>query len=68
MIIKKQKAILQIDPNVTYAIQLSFDGTAIHVFVDNVEVMTVPAGSVPFGTVCYQAKNTTARFGFVCVN
>lgn len=68
VIARKQKAILKIDPNVSYAVQLSFDGTAIHVSIDNVEVLTVPAGSIPFGTVGYQAKNTTAHFGFVCLN
>jgi uncharacterized delta-60 repeat protein len=55
-------------PNVVYDLKVQFDGTTFTLFIDNINSATMTAGAVPSGTVGYRVKNTTGRFGFVCVN
>jgi len=68
-ILAKQKALLPINPNQFYNVQLSFNGTQFQVSIDgNIAITMNAAGSVPTGTVGYQVKNTTASFGSINVN
>jgi choice-of-anchor B domain-containing protein len=68
-ILAKQKALLPINPNQFYNVQLNFDGTQFNVSIDGNVVITMnAAGSVPTGTVGYQVKNTTGSFGSINVN
>ena len=68
-ILAKQKALLPINANQLYNVQLSFDGTQFQVSIDgNVAITMNAAGTVPIGTVGYQVKNTTGSFGSINVN
>jgi hypothetical protein len=67
-IVAKGKAILAIDPNVNYVVLLSYDGTNFELSIDGVLVLTLPAGATPNGTIAFQVKKTTGRFGYVQVN
>ncbi|MCI0613574.1 putative Ig domain-containing protein [bacterium] len=68
-IVAKAKASFTIDPNISYIVKVSYDGTIFTVYVDNSPLFTlIPAAPVPSGTVGFQAKNTTASFGYITVN
>ena len=68
VIVKKQAASVNIDPNVSYVVKIAFDGTQFVVSVDSVNVMTfVSGGAVPSGTVGFQVKNTIGTFGSINV-
>jgi choice-of-anchor B domain-containing protein len=68
-VVAKQKALLPINPNQFYDVQLSYDGTQFQVSLDGTVAITMPsAAAVPVGTVGYQVKNTTASFGSINVN
>lgn len=68
-ILAKQKALLPINANQFYNVQLSFNGTQFQVSIDgNVAITMNAAGSVSTGTVGYQVKNTTGSFGSINVN
>jgi hypothetical protein len=63
------KAKSTIDPNVAYAVVLSFDGTQFTVTIDGNPLITLtPKGNVQPGTVGFQAKDTTGLFDYVNVN
>ena len=66
-IVAKGKASATILPNVSYDIKITFDGTAFTLWINNNPALTFPAASTPSGTVAFQAKGTTARFGQVSV-
>ena len=68
-VIAKAKASATIDPNVAYAVVLSFDGTQFTVTIDGNPLITLtPKGTVPTGTVGFQAKDTTGLFDYINVN
>jgi VCBS repeat-containing protein len=67
IIFSKQKFTQTIDPNVPYLIQLKLDGFTVHLSVNNVQIIALTVGNFPFGTTGYQVKNTSSRFGYVCV-
>jgi hypothetical protein len=68
-IVKKQKAVLPINENQFYDVQITFNGTQFEVRVDGVVVITMnPAATVSTGTVGFQVKKTTGSFGTIDVN
>jgi glucose/arabinose dehydrogenase/uncharacterized membrane protein len=68
-IVAKAKATATIDPNVAYAVVVSFDGTQFTVTIDGNTLITLtPKGTVPSGTVGFQAKDTTGFFDYINVN
>jgi hypothetical protein len=68
-IVAKAKASFTIDPNTSYIVKVSFDGTIFTVYVDNSPLFTLtPAAPVPTGTVGFEVKNTTGSFGYITVN
>lgn len=64
----KAKAVSAIAPNTSYDVKLVYDGTNFTLYVDGAGLIVMPAAAVPSGTVGFEAKNTTASFGFVLVN
>ena len=56
-----------IDPNVSYAVDISFDGTNFQVLLNGTPIMTMPAAASPFGTVGFKIKSTNGTFGFIQV-
>ena len=68
-VVAKQKAILPINANQFYDVQITFTGTQFEVRIDGVLVITMNSGaSVPTGTVGYQVRDTTGSFGNIAVN
>jgi hypothetical protein len=67
-IVAKAKATVLISPNISYNAQLSFDGTTFHLTVDANNVINMPAASTPSGTIGFQVKLTTGRFGSIQIN
>ncbi len=68
-IASKMKGIAVIQPNVSYNVDVSFDGTNFVVRIDGQTVITMPAvASVPNGTIGFQSKNTTGIFAHILVN
>ena len=68
-VIAKAKASATIDPNVAYAVVLSFDGTQFTITIDGNPLITLtPKGTVPTGTIGLQARGTTALFDYINVN
>ncbi|MCI0613957.1 Ig domain-containing protein, partial [bacterium] len=68
-IVAKSKGQLNILPNTTYVVRVSFDGALFSVLVDSVTLFTLtPIGTVPTGTIGFQAKRTTGSFGYILVN
>lgn len=68
--VAKGKGIKTIDPGVSFIVRMTFDGTTIQVFVDD---MTTPlismaaAAAVPAGTIGYEVKGTTGFFDYILV-
>lgn len=68
-IVAKAKASVILDPNTSYSVLLSYDGSLLMLIVDGVPVLTlVPEGSLPSGTVGFKATNTTASIGEIRVD
>jgi glucose/arabinose dehydrogenase len=68
-VVTKAKAKATIDPNVAYAVVVSFDGTQFTVTIDGNQLITLtPVGTVPTGTVGFQVKATTGSFDYINVN
>ena len=63
----KTKALVNIDPNVPYNIRINYDGLVFTLLVDGNSVATLPAAGFPNGTIGFEVKKTTARFGHVLV-
>ena len=67
--VKKAKALLTINPNQPYIARAVFDGTALTVFIDGVQIISMtPAATVPIGTVGFKVKATTGTFDYITVN
>ena len=68
-VVAKTKFAAPIDPGTTYVVDLSFDGTSIHVSIDGVERMLLaPGAPMSVGTVGFQVRSTTAAFDEIAVN
>ena len=68
-IVSKAKGLAVIQPNTSYSVDVSFDGTNFVVKVDGQTLITMPAAtSVPNGTVGFAVRNTTGTFGHILVN
>jgi hypothetical protein len=68
-VVAKGKAVVQIDPNVIYAMRVTYNAGQFAVSVDGNTLFTLaPAGAVPNGTVGFAVKNTTGRFAYIAVN
>ncbi|HSE43279.1 MAG TPA: hypothetical protein VLH08_21145, partial [Acidobacteriota bacterium] len=68
-VVAKGKGSANILPNVSYNVELNFDGTNFTLRVDGTLLITMPAGaSVPSGTVGYQSRGTTVTVGHILVN
>jgi hypothetical protein len=67
-IVAKAKASFTIDPNTSYIVKVSFDGTIFTVSVNGSQLFTlIPAATVPGGTIGFEAKGTTGSFGYITV-
>lgn len=67
-IVAKGKILQTIAPNVSYVARIAYDGTNFQVSIDGVLLLTLPAGAPASGTIGFQSKNTTGRFGYIQVN
>lgn len=63
-VVAKAKVMQTIDPNVSYDVQVVFDGTQFQLFLSGNLILTMPkaAGTNPAGTVGFRIKGTTADF------
>lgn len=69
VIVAKGKALMPIDPNVSYDVEVTFDGTQFSLTVDSIPRTTFSAGpGLPNGIAGFQVKNTTGTFGSICVD
>jgi hypothetical protein len=68
--VRKGKALVTIDPDVSYAVEISYDGSEFHVWWEGVEVLSVASapGSSPYGSAGFRVKGTTGSFGDIAVN
>jgi hypothetical protein len=66
-VVAKTKFKQVIDANVSYAVDITFDGTNFQVLINATPVITMPAAATPFGTVGFKIKSTTGTFGFIQV-
>ena len=67
-IVAKAKASFTIDPNTSYVVKVSYDGTIFTVSVNGSSLFTLtPASPVSSGTIGFQAKGTTGSFGYITV-
>jgi hypothetical protein len=66
-VVAKTKFKQVIDPGISYAVDVSFDGTNFQVLVNGTSIITMPAAATPFGTVGFKIKSTTGTFGFIQV-
>ena len=66
-VVAKTKGLATVLPNVSYNVKITFDGTTFTLFVDGNLLATLPAAAPATGTIGFQAKNTTAKFGHVLV-
>lgn len=55
----KAKAILVIQPDTPYGVEVAYDGAAFHVFVDGTEVATMPGVGTPSGIMKLRVKTGT---------
>lgn len=67
-VVAKGKANSIIDPNVSYNVQLNYNGTQLQLVVDGAILITLSPISLPPGTVGFQSKNTTGSSGGISVN
>ena len=68
LLVAKKTFPFVIDPNVSYDVQISFDGTNFTLTVDGTNLGTLAAGGTPSGTIAFKVKNTTGTFGLACVD
>jgi hypothetical protein len=64
----KQKSRSLIDPDVTYDIDISYDGSNFELYRDGFLELTMPkyTGSTPFGSIGFREKNTEVKSDSVC--
>jgi hypothetical protein len=67
-VVAKSNAAFVLNPNVSYQIEVSFNGTTFTVKVDGNTILTIPAGAAANGTVGFRAKKGSGRFDQVEVN
>lgn len=68
-IVAKGKGVVQIDPNVVYAMSVTYNAGQFAVSVDGNTLFTLtPGGAVPNGTVGFAVRNTTGRFAYISVD
>lgn len=67
---KKKKISRVVNPNTNYHSKIVFDGTNFTVFIDGVQIITLPkiTGTTPSGTVGFLVKSTTGSFDSIVVN
>ena len=68
-IVAKKNVKRTILPNTTYKVNVHFDGTTFMFSIDGVELFTLNkgAGTNPDGTVAFEVKDATGRFGLIDV-
>ena len=66
-VVAKTKALMSLQPNVSYDVRVEYDGTALHLIVNGTDIASVNAPPPAAGTIALQAAKTTARFGHVLV-
>ncbi|HSP06702.1 MAG TPA: hypothetical protein VLR94_05960, partial [Acidobacteriota bacterium] len=68
-IVAKSKVQYGFLPNRKYQLRIAFNGTEFTAFIDGIPVivMTPAAGTVPYGTVGFQVRGTTAHYSYVTV-
>jgi len=66
--VAKTKALATIDPNVSYHVVLSYDGSRVTLNVNGTDVANLNPLVSPNGTVGYEVKNTTAQFDSICIH
>lgn len=66
-VVAKGKAQSTILPNTDYVVRITYNGSQFQLFVDNVLLLTLPAGASANGTVGFQSKATTGSFGNITV-
>ncbi len=67
-VVAKAKASFTIDPNTSYVVKVSYDGSIFTVFVNGSSLFTLtPIGSVPSGSIGFQTRGTTGSFGYISV-
>jgi Putative Ig domain len=66
-IVAKRKASSTILPATAYEARVVFDGVNFTLFINDVQVLTLPAVGSPSGTVGFQVKNTTGNFAQINV-
>lgn len=67
-IVAKAKASFTIDPNVSYIVKVSYDGSIFTVSLNGSLLFTfTPPARMPSGTIGFQAKRTVGSFGFIAV-
>lgn len=70
-IIAKAKGDVMIDQNVSYSVQVQYDGRTVSVNVGSAptpQITLTPIGLLPSGTIGFQSKNTIALFDYITVN
>ncbi len=67
VVVAKGKVQSTILPNTDYLVRITYNGSQFQLFVDNVLLLTVPAGASANGTVGFQSKATTGFFGNITV-
>jgi uncharacterized delta-60 repeat protein len=69
-VVAKAKGLIQIVPNQSYLVKITFDGNAFQVFVDGNLLITLnkAAGTSPSGTVGFQVKGTVGTFSEILVD
>jgi hypothetical protein len=68
VLVRKTKSAKTINNNTAYKVKILYNGTNFEVYVDDVLIMTMAAGVTPFGTFGFQAKATSAKFGYIRSN
>ena len=68
VIVSKTKASSPIVPGAFYDVSVSYTGGIFTLSVDGAVLATLPGVGNPSGTVGFQVKNTTGRFGQIVVN
>lgn len=68
-VIKKQSALVTINPNTQYHVTMTNNGATIVVNIEGTDVITfTPIGTVPSGTTGFAAKGSTVTFDYIHVN
>jgi uncharacterized delta-60 repeat protein len=66
-VVAKMKASNTIVPNAFYDVIVTFDGSIFTLSVNGIPLASMPAAVLPNGTVGFEVKNTTGRFGSIVV-